>query len=374
MIPAGIVRVRRDRQQRAEAAALGVQLLDLVHALRRIADDPQVVHQVVRGHRLVGHGGVELGGRQLDRTHAIGELMPLVVPAQHRAGALAGGGRRGRHEHVAGDPPLARSALRPALAAPASTSSSGGADTGATAAELVIGMKPRSPPSAWARLGRAGRHRDRRMGLLVRLHVVAAVLDRIEDGVSMSKNFPWWLKGPSEAQSLSTTSSTSAERARTPAGSLRRARTAPGRSGWRHRRCPTETARAPCDRAWPGGAPGTRVVQRQRRHAGAEPYLRGQRQRLGDEQIGRRRVLPALGQMLAHPGLPEAEPIGQHDLVDVALVAVGERPMGRVQRHHEQAELHGQRFSAGVDVAGPMPQTWMTVSSFLAPSSWTLPP
>src|SRR5262249_26964736 len=27
-----------------------------------------------------------------------------------------------------------------------------------------------------------------------------------------------------------------------------------------------------------------------------------------------------------------------------------------------------QRFSAGVDVAGPMPQTWMIVSSFLAPS------
>src|SRR5262249_42489058 len=27
-----------------------------------------------------------------------------------------------------------------------------------------------------------------------------------------------------------------------------------------------------------------------------------------------------------------------------------------------------QRFSAGVDVAGPIPQTWMIVSSFFAPS------
>jgi hypothetical protein len=27
-----------------------------------------------------------------------------------------------------------------------------------------------------------------------------------------------------------------------------------------------------------------------------------------------------------------------------------------------------QRFSAGVDVAGPMPQTWMIVSSVFAPS------
>ena len=34
----------------------------------------------------------------------------------------------------------------------------------------------------------------------------------------MSKNVPWWLNWPSEAQSFSTTSNTSAERARTPAG------------------------------------------------------------------------------------------------------------------------------------------------------------
>ena len=34
----------------------------------------------------------------------------------------------------------------------------------------------------------------------------------------MSKNVPWWLNWPSEAHSFSTTSSTSAERARTLAG------------------------------------------------------------------------------------------------------------------------------------------------------------
>ena len=40
LVPAGIVRVGGDRQQRAEAAALFVELVDLLHALRRVADDP----------------------------------------------------------------------------------------------------------------------------------------------------------------------------------------------------------------------------------------------------------------------------------------------------------------------------------------------
>jgi hypothetical protein len=35
-------------------------------------------------------------------------------------------------------------------------------------------------------------------------------------------------------------------------------------------------------------------------------------------------------QVLAHPRLVEAEPIGQHELIDVAGVAVGERPVRRV--------------------------------------------
>ena len=36
------------------------------------------------------------------------------------------------------------------------------------------------------------------------------------------------------------------------------------------------------------------------------------------------------------------ELIGQDDLRDVAVVAIGERAMRRVQRHHEQAELHAR--------------------------------
>ncbi len=109
------------------------------------------------------------------------------------------------------------------------------------------------------------------------------------------------------------------------------------------------------------------IVQREQRDAGAETDALRQHQRLRDEQVGRGRVLPALGQVLADPRLGEPELIREHDLIDVAPVRVGERAVRRVQRHHEQAESH-QRLPAGVDVAGPMPHTWMMVSSSFAPS------
>src|SRR5712691_5123351 len=40
LVPSGIVRVGGDREQGPEAAALFVELVDLLHALRRVADDP----------------------------------------------------------------------------------------------------------------------------------------------------------------------------------------------------------------------------------------------------------------------------------------------------------------------------------------------
>src|SRR5712691_12517790 len=44
--------------------------------------------------------------------------------------------------------------------------------------------------------------------------------------------------------------------------------------------------------------------------------------------------------MLTDPGFAKPEPVGQGDLIEVPIVGVGERPIGRVQRHHEQAEVH----------------------------------
>ena len=83
------------------------------------------------------------------------------------------------------------------------------------------------------------------------------------------------------------------------------------------------------------------IVQGEERHAGPEPHRLREGQGLGNEQVGGGRVLPPLRQVLAHPGFVKAEPIGEDDLIDVAVVAVRERAVGRVKRHHEQAELHG---------------------------------
>ncbi len=44
--------------------------------------------------------------------------------------------------------------------------------------------------------------------------------------------------------------------------------------------------------------------------------------------------------MLPDPGFTKAGLIGQNDLFDVPVVGIGEGAIGRVQRHHEQAELH----------------------------------
>src|SRR3989442_542944 len=44
VVPAGVVGVRGDRQECAEAAAFLVELMDLVHALGGVADEPQVFH------------------------------------------------------------------------------------------------------------------------------------------------------------------------------------------------------------------------------------------------------------------------------------------------------------------------------------------
>jgi hypothetical protein len=114
-----------------------------------------------------------------------------------------------------------------------------------------------------------------------------------------------------------------------------------------------------------------RIVQREERDAGPEPDAPGEREHLGDEQVGRWRRLPALGQMLADPRLEEPQLVGANDLGDVPVVAVGERPVRRVQRHHEQPELHARlllllpfRERAGVRVessllrpARPSPQS-----------------
>ena len=47
------------------------------------------------------------------------------------------------------------------------------------------------------------------------------------------------------------------------------------------------------------------------------------------------------GEVLAHPELVEAQAVGQERLLRVLRQGLVHRPLGRVQRHHEQAEMHG---------------------------------
>jgi uncharacterized Zn-binding protein involved in type VI secretion len=84
------------------------------------------------------------------------------------------------------------------------------------------------------------------------------------------------------------------------------------------------------------------MVQSQEGHARAQVNVLCQGQSLGDEQIGSGGVLPPLRQVFTHPGLAKAEPIGQNELLDVAIVGIREPTAGRMQRHHEQAKLHGR--------------------------------
>ena len=52
------------------------------------------------------------------------------------------------------------------------------------------------------------------------------------------------------------------------------------------------------------------VVDGQQRNAGGQSDVLRQRRRLGDHQVGVRRVLPALGEVLTDPGLVEPQLVG----------------------------------------------------------------
>ena len=83
-----------------------------------------------------------------------------------------------------------------------------------------------------------------------------------------------------------------------------------------------------------------RVVEVQQHDAGPECDLLGLPQRTGDEQLRRRHVLPREHHVLADPDFGEAQPVGPPDQLQVLVVGLGRGPPGRVERHHEQTELH----------------------------------
>jgi hypothetical protein len=89
-----------------------------------------------------------------------------------------------------------------------------------------------------------------------------------------------------------------------------------------------------------------RIVVGQAVDASAEHDVFGAAQCLGDEQVRRRNVLPGRGQVLADPGLAEAEPIQEYDLVEIFGQRVGKRYFGWVKRHGEVAVTHPDPQSA----------------------------
>ena len=84
-----------------------------------------------------------------------------------------------------------------------------------------------------------------------------------------------------------------------------------------------------------------RFMHAEQGHASAESDAFCQRQRFGNQQVGCGGILPFLSEMLAEPSLLVADLIRQNQLINVAIIAIGDLAIRRMQRHHEQAKFHG---------------------------------
>ena len=83
-----------------------------------------------------------------------------------------------------------------------------------------------------------------------------------------------------------------------------------------------------------------RMLLRQVEHAGAEPDLLGQRDRLGEERERRGDRLGHRAEVLADPDVVEAQLVGVDHRLQILLEHLVVVLARRVQRHHEQAEPH----------------------------------
>src|SRR5260370_42260184 len=81
------------------------------------------------------------------------------------------------------------------------------------------------------------------------------------------------------------------------------------------------------------------MVVRQQMPERPEPDVPGERQRLGDEQVGRRARFPRGREMLSYPGLREAETVQALEFLQVPPMALEDRPLGRMRRHEEGTEF-----------------------------------
>ena len=84
-----------------------------------------------------------------------------------------------------------------------------------------------------------------------------------------------------------------------------------------------------------------RMVNWQQGNAGCQNNVLGSDQRLRDQQLGYRSVFPHLGDVLADPGLVDANLVRQAEEFQVPIVRIGEGSVRRMQGHHEHSEFHG---------------------------------
>ena len=97
------------------------------------------------------------------------------------------------------------------------------------------------------------------------------------------------------------------------------------------------------------------MVERQHGYSRSQHNPIGERQGLGNEQLGHGDVFPGLGYVLSDPRLFNAEAVGLDDKLYVAVVGVRVRPPGWVQWHHEESEIHGYPpVGSGFGVVAPL--------------------
>src|SRR3989441_650500 len=105
------------------------------------------------------------------------------------------------------------------------------------------------------------------------------------------------------------------------------------------------------------------VVIRQTGHPGAELYRLRPGERVGDEQVGTRDVLPHRREVLADPRLLEPQAIERDKLLEVLLHRPGGVGAGRVQRHREVSQaLHGVGTNSTPEVESPPESSRWSIS------------
>ena len=77
------------------------------------------------------------------------------------------------------------------------------------------------------------------------------------------------------------------------------------------------------------------VMDRQQGNARCQLDLIGHSQGLGNQQVRAGSIFPALGDVLADPGLVVAQPVRLHNQRQIPIIGVCIGPVRRVQGHHE---------------------------------------